>query len=88
MQQKLHDLNIYGSPINRLYKEGTNMPKKYEDGLTPQRRYQNKVIWRYGIQFNKNTESELIDHLQRQPNKQGYIKGLIRQDMEGRKEKK
>lgn len=58
------------------------MSRKIEDGLTPQRRYQNRVIWRYGIQFNRNTESDLIEHLQKQPNKQGYVKGLIRKDME------
>lgn len=28
------------------------------------------------------TESDLWDHIQKQPNKQGYIKNLIRADME------
>ena len=28
------------------------------------------------------TETEMWEHIQSQPNKQGYIKGLIRADME------
>lgn len=31
------------------------------------------------------TESDLYDHIQQQPNKQGYIKALIRADMENKK---
>lgn len=31
--------------------------------------------------LNKNTEADIIEHLDKQPNKQGYIKGLIRNDM-------
>lgn len=30
-------------------------------------------------------ESDLIEHIEKQPNKQGYIKGLIRADMEKNK---
>jgi len=34
-----------------------------------------------GLRFFKNTENELIEHILAQPNKNGYIKELIRQDM-------
>lgn len=32
------------------------------------------------------SESDLIEHVEKQPNKQGYIKNLIRADMEKEKE--
>lgn len=43
-------------------------------------RYQEKVK-RFTVDFYP-TEQELWDRLQAQPNKQGYIKQLIRQDKE------
>ena len=30
------------------------------------------------------SEADLIEQIEKQPNKQGYIKGLIRADMEGK----
>lgn len=35
----------------------------------------------FKIKLNKNTESEMIEHLQSLPNRQGYIKDLIKEDM-------
>lgn len=34
-----------------------------------------------GLQFNEH-EKDLLDYLETKPSKQGYIKDLIRQDME------
>lgn len=34
------------------------------------------------LRLNRNTEADIIEHLQAQPNKQGYLKALIRKDME------
>lgn len=34
------------------------------------------------LRFYINTEQDLITHLEKQPNKQGYIKKLIREDMD------
>jgi hypothetical protein len=39
-----------------------------------------KKVKRFGIEFSP-TENDLWEHLQQQPNKQGYIKSLIRADM-------
>ena len=58
------------------------MPKKIDDGLTPQQRYQRKNTKNMTINFVMSTEADLYDHVQKQPNKQGYVKGLIRKDME------
>lgn len=34
------------------------------------------------LRLNRNTEADIIEHLQAQPNKQGYLKALIRADMQ------
>lgn len=33
------------------------------------------------IKLNTNTDIDILDHLENKPNKQGYIKELIRNDM-------
>lgn len=38
-------------------------------------------VKRFTVDFPP-TDAELYEHLQKQPNKQGYIKALIRADME------
>lgn len=49
------------------------------------RRYNDKMVKRYNLAFNKGTDVDIIEHLDRQENKQGYIKELIRKDMKGGK---
>ena len=49
---------------------------------TPQDRYHKAKTVSVAIRFMKNTEQDLIDKLNSVPNKAGYIKTLIRQDME------
>lgn len=34
------------------------------------------------LRLNTRTEADIIDHLRAQPNKQGYLKALIRADMQ------
>lgn len=50
-----------------------------------QNRYSKKVVRHIGFDLNRNTEPDLIEHLEAQPNKAGYIKRLIREDMEKQK---
>lgn len=47
----------------------------------PQLKYMKKTIRRYTVDVNRNTEPELLAHLEKQPNVAKYIKGLIRADM-------
>ena len=49
------------------------MPK-----YTPQARYDAANTTRIHIKLNNITDRDILDELARQPNKQGYIKGLIR----------
>ena len=49
---------------------------------TPQDRYAAKAIRRYAININRNTDADILDHLEKLDNVQGYIKALIRSDLE------
>lgn len=53
----------------------------------PQEKYNREKTVVVNIRFVKSTEADILEHLERQPNKSGYIKSLIRADMaKGRKE--
>lgn len=41
-------------------------------------------IRRYGLKLNINTDADIIAHLDKQTSMQGYIKQLIRQDIEAK----
>lgn len=49
--------------------------------------YKKKYYKAYCLSFSSLNEPELIEHLERQPNKNGYIKMLIRRDMKARERK-
>lgn len=42
---------------------------------------------RFGLKLNTNTDAAIIQHLEKQPSMQGYIKKLIREDMDRNAEK-
>lgn len=44
--------------------------------------YQKENLQRVVVKLNKTHDADIIQHLDRQPNKQGYIKALIKADME------
>lgn len=46
-----------------------------------QKRYKAANTVRVTIDFNRRTEQPLIDKLDEQTNKSGYIKGLIKRDI-------
>ena len=50
-------------------------------------RYQAKNTKQYVIRLNKKTEKDLIRKLDGVPNKAGYLKSLIRKDIEKAKSK-
>lgn len=58
------------------------MAPKHDDGLNAMRRYELKAIRKVMIGFNRNTEPELTSWIESKANKQGYIKQLVRDDME------
>lgn len=49
---------------------------------TPQDRYAAKAIRRYALNLNRNTDADILEHLEKLDNVQGYIKALIRSDLE------
>lgn len=44
-------------------------------------RYKKNNTKQYNVVLNLRTDRALIDHMEKQPNKQGYIKTLIKDDM-------
>ena len=60
------------------------MPKP-EDDMTPQERYIVKNIVRVVVALNRNTDADILKHLEGVENKQGYVKALIRADIAARK---
>lgn len=58
------------------------------DKYAPQKRYAAKNRRTYTFAFFASTEGELIDKLEKVPNKAGYIKALIRKDIENEKRNK
>lgn len=54
---------------------------------TPQEKYHKEHTQSITIRLMKNTEQDIISKLEKVPNKAGYIKGLIRKDIESEKNK-
>lgn len=61
------------------------MPKWRENQLKYNSDYQKENIKQITLKLNSLTEKELIDFLDTKDNKQGYIKALIKADMEHNK---
>ena len=56
------------------------MNKQSENSI----KYDKANTKRVYIKLNKNTDSDILSYLDSKPNKQGYIKELIRKDMKPR----
>lgn len=56
-------------------------PKWYKNKLDYIRDYNRKNKKQIKFELNINTDADIIKHLEKKENKQGYIKQLIRDDM-------
>lgn len=61
-------------------KEGGTMTMSKRNEAT--QRYQDKAMRRVVVKVNRFTEPDILEHLEKQDNIQGYIKELIKADME------
>ena len=52
-----------------------------ESAKAAKARYDSKTAKYYSLKLNQNTDRDLIEHLAKQENTQGYLKQLIREDM-------
>lgn len=52
-----------------------------EKHLSPQARFEKEKCTRVSIKLVNKTDADILEHLATKPNKQGYIKALIREDM-------
>jgi|GEM_PF-6302861 hypothetical protein len=53
----------------------------------PQLKYMKKTIRRFTVDLNRNTEPELLEYLEKQPNVAKFIKQLIRANMDAHNDK-
>lgn len=60
------------------HQRGDDMNKSSEKS----KRYQDKAIRRFTVKVNRFTEADILDRLEQQDSFQGYVKRLIREDME------
>lgn len=51
-----------------------------------QERYDNKNTKQFKMKLNTKTDADILEWLESQPNKQGKVKELIREDIASRKE--
>ena len=58
--------------------ESKNKRKIYPEA---NRKYYEKAIRQFKLDLNRNTDADIIEHLENLPNKTGYIKELIRADL-------
>lgn len=65
----------------RLKKNERQKEYSKRTNFAAQRKYDKENTKSFALKFMKTTEQDLIEHLEKQPNKSGYIKKLIRDDM-------
>lgn len=58
--------------------------KRYESTLRAIRKYDDANTIQFKMKLNRKTDADIIGKLDTEPNKQGYIKRLIREDIEKR----
>ena len=68
----------------KIAKSKNEVQREYEKrtGYAAQNKYHKENTKSFVIRMMINTEQDIIDWLEKQPNKAGYIKALIRADME------
>lgn len=49
-----------------------------------QQKYNKNNIQRVVVNLNQKTDAAIIAHIEKQPNKQGYLKSLVKKDMRKR----
>ena len=66
-------------------RDKTNKTKSSPSQIAASIKYNAKNVVQIKFNLNKVTDADIIDHLQSLSNKQGYVKSLIRKDMENNK---
>ena len=56
--------------------------KSSAERIAASMRYNEENVVQFKMAFNKKTDADILNHLRKMDNKQGYIKSLIRKDME------
>lgn len=72
---------IYTDEEVRLRKNARQKEYAKRSGYAANNKYNKEKTKSYAIRMMKSSDSDIIDWLEEQFNKAGYIKGLIREDM-------
>ena len=56
--------------------------KSSAERIAASMRYNEENVVQFKMAFNKKTDADILNHLGKMGNKQGYIKSLIRKDMD------
>ena len=57
------------------------MPRTKDEIIQYNMKYNAEHTKQFKMSLNARTDADIIEHLDKQPNKQGYIKDLIRNDI-------
>ena len=49
--------------------------------MANRKRWEKEFLRQYTLRINKNTDKDVYEHLEKQPNKRAYLIELIRKDM-------
>ena len=75
----------YTEEESRQRKNTRQQEYERKTGYAAHQKYEKNNIKRIALALVKNTDADIIDFLETMPNKAGYIKQLIREDIERRK---
>ena len=80
-QKRYYEEHIKNNPEAREKKNARQREYAKSIGRTANSKYLKEKTKSLGVCFMHNTEMDLLEWLNQQPNKAGYIKNLIREDM-------
>ena len=87
-EEKAEKMRIYQREYYQKNKEARKKRKlevqkaySIRTGYASQRKYDKANMYRHAIAFNKKTDVDILGKLFSVPNKNGYLKDLIRQDI-------
>ena len=73
---------IYTEEESRQKKNARQKEYERNTNYAAKAKYAKEKTKRYVVQVIKTTEADILEKLEKQDNKSGYIKSLIRQDIE------
>lgn len=74
-------LHMPGICVSLTYAWDTLGGEQLAGNHEPQQRYKAANIVKVTVDFNRKTEAELVERIEEQPNRAGYLKRLVKEDI-------